>query len=104
MEEELTFLKNVTAPSAKECEDTVQAAAEVLSFFHIATPVQAIRHNSLNVAFAECLKALVLNTAPGSERSTAISRLREARMWANMSVALAGDEDLSAAVVNAHAE
>lgn len=51
---------------------------------------QAARHAALGEAAAKFLYAVVTLSPPGPERSTAISRLREARAWANAAVAMEG--------------
>lgn len=66
-----------------------EAAREVATY-HAPTGTQAARHQALSSALADFLLAIVDNTEPGPERSTAISRAREAKMWASAAVALEG--------------
>lgn len=68
----------------------VQEAAREVATYHAPTPDQARRHGNLSDAAAAFLEALVANCPPGPERSTAISRAREAKFWASAAVALEG--------------
>lgn len=68
----------------------VHEAAEEISTYHPPSESQAIRHKALSLALEEFLVALVDNCPSGPERSTAISRAREAKMWASAAVALEG--------------
>lgn len=65
------------------------AALEVASY-HAPTGDQAKRHMDLSVALAAFLEAIVAAAPPGPERSTAISRAREAKFWASAGIALEG--------------
>jgi hypothetical protein len=67
-----------------------QAALEIASY-HAPRGDQAERHSNLAAALADFLATIAVNAPPGPERSTAISRAREAKMWASAAVAL---EDL----------
>jgi hypothetical protein len=49
---------------------------------------QGLRYANLSAALRDFLKALVYNCEPGPERSTAISRAREAKMWADAAIEL----------------
>lgn len=69
--------------------DILQAAQDVIGYKK-PTEDQAVRHKELAEAAAFFLTALVHACPPGPERSTAISRLREAKMWASAAVALEG--------------
>ncbi len=70
-------------------EEVGAAALEVASY-HAPVGDQAERHKILSVALAEFLSTLVGMCPPGPERSTAISRAREAKFWASAAVALEG--------------
>ena len=73
-----------------ETVERVQAAAREVANYHAPTPDQADRHKNLSDALTYFLEALVANCPSGPERSTAISRAREAKMWASAGVALEG--------------
>lgn len=75
---------------AKEISDKVYSAAREVATYHTPTGDQAARHANLSGALAYFLEALVANTPSGPERSTAISRAREAEMWASAGLALEG--------------
>ncbi len=70
--------------------EQIQAAAAEVSSYHAPKGDQADRHASLSIALADFLVELVKCCPPGPERSTAISRAREAKMWASAAVALEG--------------
>jgi len=92
---DLAFLQKVKPTEALESD--VQESSEGISFYNPPSAIQGSRHRACNQAISDCMTKLVMNTPPGPERSKAISALREARMWANSGIALARDEDLSAA-------
>lgn len=68
--------------------DQIRAAAREVSIYHPPVGNQAQRHAQLSGALEAFLTLLVLNCPPGPERSTAISRAREAKMWASAAIAL----------------
>lgn len=68
-------------------EKVAEAAWEV-SIYHAPVGDQVSRHMNLSAALANFLIVIVENVPAGPERSTAISRAREAKMWASAGVAL----------------
>lgn len=76
----------------RECQRTpleeVRAAAREVSIYQPPSDDQAFRHAALSVALETFLTALVQNCPPGPERSAAISRARDAKMWASAAIAL----------------
>jgi hypothetical protein len=70
----------------------VQEAAREIASYHAMDPDgdQANRLTSLAVALADFLEDIVRLSPPGPERSTAISRAREAKFWASAAIALEG--------------
>ena len=66
------------------------AACLTLNTYQRPSEDQAKRHEALGKAAAEYMHAVVTLSPPGPERSTAISRIREARAWANAAVAMEG--------------
>lgn len=66
----------------------VDEAAEELSRYHVPTEDQAERHQNLAASLETFLLVLVMNAPAGPERSTAISRAREAKFWASAAIAL----------------
>jgi len=66
----------------------LRAAAREVARYHKPAPGQADRHAAIAEALADFLVILIENAPPGPERSTAISRAREAKMWASAAIAL----------------
>jgi hypothetical protein len=68
----------------------VQRAAEEIATYHAPDSASIARHQRLRDAATEFLLTLVADVPAGAERSTAISRCREALFWGNAGVALRG--------------
>lgn len=66
----------------------IRAAAAEVARYHPPTKGQAERHQMLASSAAEFLERIVLLAPPGPERTTAIERAREAKMWASAAIAL----------------
>lgn len=66
----------------------VGVAADEISRYHGPNEGQATRHKALSFALKSFLSEIVTSAPPGPERSTAISRAREAKMWASAAIAL----------------
>lgn len=79
-----------TQPGARSPQEDVEAAAQTVCTYQRPTEQAVQRHAAIARATADLMVVIVDNCPPGPERSTAISRLREARMWANAGVALEG--------------
>lgn len=80
------------APGAEteaKLEALYDAGREVTSY-HSPTGDQAARHGELSKAFAAVIVQIVESCPPGPERSTAISRAREAKFWSSAAIALEG--------------
>lgn len=69
---------------------SVATAAKEIANYHAPVGSQAARHQGLSDALSDFLLTLVTFAPPGPERSTAISRAREAKMWASAAIALEG--------------
>ena len=69
---------------------SIEKAAQEVASYHAPTEEQAARHRLLANAAADLLFRVVQLCPPGPERSTAISRIREGKMWASAAVALEG--------------
>lgn len=80
----------IEVSDAIDASERVRTAAREVATYHAPTKSQANRHKNLSDALTYFLEALVANCPPGPERSTAISRAREAKMWASSGVALEG--------------
>lgn len=80
---------NFTFP-ANQYRGVVEAAAREISGYHAVGTGQAERLKALECGLATFLAELVYNCPPGSERSTAISRAREAKFWGAAAIALEG--------------
>ena len=63
-------------------------AANEVAFYHRPVGDQGERHVRLSGALVMFLAAICQEVPPGHERSTAISRAREAQMWASAGIAL----------------
>lgn len=81
---------NLGVPWPHEVVDAVVKAATEVATYHAPTGNQAERHSRLSQATAAFLMVVVEACPPGPERSTAISRIREGKMWASAAVALEG--------------
>jgi len=81
---------NMGAPWPEGMADSVAKAATEVATYHAPKGDQADRHSRLSQATAAFLMVVVETCPPGSERSTAISRIREGKMWASAAVALEG--------------
>jgi hypothetical protein len=80
-----------TDPAVQQnIDDELLGAAKEVSTYHPPTLQQGHRHANMAIALENFLVTLVLNCPPGPERSTAISRAREAKMWASAAIALEG--------------
>lgn len=66
-----------------------EAALEIATYYAPGGD-QAARHSNLSHALADFLQMIVASCPPGPERSTAISRAREAKMWASAAIAMEG--------------
>ena len=88
----LQFATNATpeAPWPDATGEAIEKAADDVATYHAPTEDQARRHANLSTAVASFLFAVVHNCPPGPERSTAISHIRTAKMWASAAVALEG--------------
>ena len=95
------MLQRATVAEALANRQDVVDAAEDVSFYHAPSPIQQRHHQIVARTFAEAIVMLMNNAPPCPERSTAIAKIREARMWANAAIAMAKDEDLSPAAVPA---
>lgn len=71
-----------------DLHERVAEAAWEVSTYHAPVGDQVSRHLNLSAAVANFLVSIVENVPAGPERSTAISRAREAKMWASAGVAL----------------
>ena len=65
------------------------AAAELHSrfVFHPATEDQAVRSAAIRAAAEVFAQAVLVNSACGRERSISLTKIDEAMMWANASIA-----------------
>lgn len=81
---------NLAAPWPDSVSDAVSKAATEVATYHAPTGNQAERHSRLSQATAAFLMTVVECCPAGPERSTAISRIREGKMWASAAVALEG--------------
>lgn len=70
-------------------EHVFEAAME-LARYHPPKGDQQSRHEAVAVALASFLETIVANCPPGPERSTAVSRAREAKFWASAAIAQEG--------------
>jgi hypothetical protein len=86
----LNVLQFTTPADADTMPGAVMKAANEVSVYHPPVGDQAARHGNLSQALETFLVCVVANCPPGPERSTAISRAREAKMWASAAVALEG--------------
>lgn len=66
----------------------LEAAADEIVAFHAVDEDQRLRLRYLEQAAARFLQVLSTYAPPGPERSTAISRAREAKMWGSAAIAL----------------
>lgn len=66
------------------------AAANEVATYHAPDALQIERHAQLTAALSRFLVSIAVYAPAGPERSTAISRAREAKMWASAAVALEG--------------
>jgi len=81
-----TLQFNPTACSGSE----LLSACATIATYQKPEGDQVARHANLSASLAAFLHAIVTNAPPGPERSTAISRAREAKMWASAAIALEG--------------
>lgn len=83
-----------TLESGHEELTAIESAADEVAHYHAPSgdqaARQAARHKNLSASLSRFLKDIVHYCPPGPERSTAISRAREAKMWASAAVALEG--------------
>lgn len=79
------------APAAGlDARDAIRAAAREISTYHQLDAAQRVLVDHLQKALEEFLIAIVMTCPSGPERSTAISRAREAKFWAAAGIALEG--------------
>lgn len=63
--------------------------------YHPATDLTAERHDATRKSFSDLAHWVLDNVPSGPARSTAISRLREAMMWANAAIACDSTQSLA---------
>lgn len=63
-------------------------AADEIAYYHSPSDDQTNRHRGLSEALSQFLLVIATEAPPGPERSTAISRAREAKFWASAAIAL----------------
>ena len=68
----------------------VRLAAREIASYHAPSEDQIDRLGALTAALEDFLVLIVRLCPPGPERSTAISRAREAKFWAAAAIALEG--------------
>lgn len=71
-------------------DDKSSYIVEQLFSYHPANPSTEPKYDNIREAAKYFAKVLVANTPPGSDRSAAIRKLREAVMTANAGIALDG--------------
>lgn len=86
----LNVLQFADVRKLPDTAQTVEIAAAEVSSYHAVTLEQSVRLKSLELGLANFLVTLVACCPPGAERSSAISRAREAKMWAASAIALEG--------------
>lgn len=70
--------------------DEVREAAREVASYHKLRDGQGERYQKLVDAQVDYLVAIVANCPPGQQRSTALSRAIEAKMWASAAIGLEG--------------
>lgn len=73
---------------ATELTEVVNNAIEEVCNYHSPTSMQAARHLELEKVTDTFISSLILHCPPSLERSTAIAKAREAKMWASASIAV----------------
>lgn len=58
------------------------------TYYHPPKGDQTVRYGKINEAQKDFLKAVLKYAPPSRERSLAITKMQEARMWANAAIAL----------------
>ncbi len=71
---------------AKELTPEVSKAIDDAFLYHPWTPSQVQQGKVVVEALANAVKVIVANVPPGPDRSTAIRKIREARMDANSAI------------------
>ena len=71
-------------------DDKSSYIVEQLFSYHPANPSTRPKYENIREAAKYFAKVLIANTPPGSDRSAAIRKLREAVMTANAGIALGG--------------
>lgn len=75
---------------ATECTPEVASAIDDAFEYHPWDPFQVEAGRSVRLALAEAVKTIVANVPPGPDRTTAIRKIREARMDANSAITHGG--------------
>ena len=70
--------------------DDKSSYVEQLFSYHPANPSTGPKYDNIREAAKYFAKVIIVNTPPGSDRSAAIRKLREAVMTANAGIALGG--------------
>lgn len=86
----LQVLQSARPEGVASISNAVAAAADEISAYHQLDAAQRICVKHLQDALSAFLQTIVLCCPPGPERSTAISRAREAKMWGAVGIALEG--------------
>lgn len=71
-------------------EDKSSYIVEQLFSYHPTNPSTGPKYDNIREAAKYFAKVIIVNTPPGSDRSAAIRKLREAVMTANAGIALCG--------------
>ena len=58
--------------------------------YHTPTPEQQAAYYAMQIQFKSVVQGILLNCPESGDRDTALRHLRDARMWANASIALGG--------------
>lgn len=75
---------------AREPTPEVQAAVEDLFEYHPWTPEQAEAGKRIRRVLADAVLQIIRDVPPGPDRTTAIRKIREARMDANSAITHGG--------------
>jgi hypothetical protein len=75
---------------ASELTDEVSAAIDDCFEYHPWTPEQQEAGKAIRVALANIVKMVIVTVPPGPDRTTAIRKLREARMDVNSAITHGG--------------
>lgn len=82
--------KEAAAPNSQYDQGQSTVAVEQLFSYHPANPGTGPKYDNIREAAKYFAKVIIVNTPPGSDRSAAIRKLREAVMTANAGIALGG--------------